>query len=47
MPTGPVTFKVQAKFYYSTATVLGVWVSPIYEATLQGTVLRALKKIDG
>jgi hypothetical protein len=47
MPTGPVTFKVQAKFYYSTATILGVWVSPIYEATLQGTVLRALKKIDG
>jgi hypothetical protein len=45
MPIGPVTFKVQAKFYYSTASVLGVWVSPFYEATLQGTVIRALRKI--
>jgi hypothetical protein len=45
-PKEPVTFKVQAKFSYSTASVLGVWVSPIYEATLQGTVLRDLKKTN-
>jgi hypothetical protein len=46
MPIGPLTFKVQAKFYYSTASILGVWVSPFYEATLLGIVIRRLRKTD-
>jgi len=45
MPSGPVKFKLQAKFYYSTASTLGSWYSPLYEVTIGNTIVTSLKNI--
>ena len=35
-PTGPLRFKLQVKFVYSTAFMIGTQVSPIYDVTVDG-----------
>ena len=42
-PTGPVAFKLQVKFYYSTASAIGIQVSPVYDVTIDGTVVTSLE----
>ncbi|SRR6266851_8505820 len=41
--TGPVTFKLQVKFYYSTASIIGIQTSPVYEVTVHKTVVTSFK----
>jgi hypothetical protein len=44
-PAGPVTFKLQVKFYYSTASTIGIQTSPLYEVTILGTVVTSMKVV--
>jgi hypothetical protein len=39
----PVAFKLQAKFYYSAPSILGIQVSPLYDVILHGTVITTFK----
>jgi len=43
LPTGPVTFKLQVKFAYSTPADIGTEVSPIYVVTIEGTMVTSFK----
>lgn len=43
MPKSPTNFQVQAKFYYSTSTVTGVWLSPICTVSVLNTVVTQME----
>lgn len=39
----PVTLKLQVKFHYSTASAIGIQTSPVYDVTLQQSVVTSFK----
>jgi hypothetical protein len=43
-PTGPVSFKLQVIFHYSTASTIGIQASPVYDVTIEGTLVTSLKQ---
>jgi hypothetical protein len=44
-PTGPVKFSLQVIFHYSTPSPIGIQTSPIYEVSIQGTVVTSMKVV--